>query len=346
MKDPLNYSKIAQYVAGECSEEEARAFESELEKYPDLSKLVKEFQKIWKTKKNRQIFWDVDSAWMHFNGKLGQTGKSSHRDNTVHNKPLHSHYRRKKNLVIRVAAIFMVIALTGLIAVLCFGNFEQNEQIALKEVITEKGQRVQIHLEDGSRIQLNADSKIIYPEYFETAKRTVQLTGEAYFEVNRDNRPFFVYTDGVAIEILGTEFNVKAYGDESVQVVVAEGKVRVLPVNTADQQAVELERGDMARLDRNGIDAITIIHDVDLQHYLGWLEYRLTFKEAKMAQVIMQLERWYGIEIEIADPEIAEMTLSANFVDETVQEVLQVIKLALDLEYDIEGRKVTFYPQS
>jgi len=345
MKNSLNYNKIARYVAGEYSEEEASAFESGLDEDPELSKVVKEFQKIWETKKNRRIDWDVDSAWQHFNEELNRARRISH-DKTDKNKPLHKPTKYNKSWIYRSAAVFMVIVLTGLFAVLYLGDLEQEELVTSREVITEKGQRVQVQLDDGSRIHLNSDSKIIYPVQFESDIRSVQLSGEAYFDVFRDNKPFLVRTDGVTIEILGTEFNVRAYGEESIQVVVAEGKVRVLPTGKSDMKAADLERGDMAKLNRSGDEEFSVLHDVDLHYHLGWLEYRLTFDEANMAQVVRQLERWYGIEIWLSDPVIADMTLTANFEDEPVHEVLRVIKLALNLEYKIQGREITFYLRS
>jgi transmembrane sensor len=239
----------------------------------------------------------------------------------------------------------MIIGLTSLFAVFYFGDFNQEEQFVTKEVITQKGQRVQVQLTDGSRIHLNAASKITYPEQFESDNRTIHLTGEAYFDINRDERPFIVYTDEVVVEILGTEFNVQAYEGEDVEVVVADGQVEVKLASNTNGESAILQRGEMARVDRSAESGFILMQGVDLQRHLGWMEYRLIFDDTPMNRVFRQLERWYGVDINYTDPAIAEMTLSANFEDEPLQAVLQVIKLALNLEYEIRGNNVTFYAE-
>ena len=342
MKNDVNYNLITRYVAGECSEEEAFALESRMKNDSELAKIVEELQNIWDAKNQRPNSWDVESAWKRFNRELARTQKT-HQKKPTRSKPILEHKRPGKSWFLRITAVFMVVGLTGLFALLSFDEGEEMDEFITKEVITEKGQRIQIQLDDGSRIQLNADSKITYPEFFESDSRTVHLSGEAYFEVYHDERPFIVHTDGVAIEILGTKFNVQAYEEESIEVVVADGKVGVKLSEILESETNVLERGDMARMDRAGNGTLSVYRDVDIQNHLGWLEHRLTFDDVTMDRVTTQLERWYGVDIEITDPTVVELALSANFENESLQEVLRVIKLALNIEYELEGRQVTFY---
>jgi transmembrane sensor len=166
-----------------------------------------------------------------------------------------------------------------------------------------------------------------------------------------DERPFVVYADEAVVEILGTEFNVQAYEvqayeeEEEIQVVVTDGRVAVRHIDAPEDQAAFLERGDMASLRRNGTSSLSVIRDVDLRRHLGWLEYRLEFDGASLDQVVKRLERWYNIDINLADPSLSDIIFTGVFEGESVYEVLQTLQISLDLEYEIQGQEVTLLPR-
>ncbi len=336
------FIQISRYISGECTEIEKMEFEKRMEQDPDLKNEVLDLQAIWNTKKKHKIDWDVDSAWKRFNQEIKRNenirsgvSKINHKNNNLSRSGL--------NWGLRIAAIFTVI---GFISVFMYLNIEESsdlEQIGLSEATTESGQRIQMQLEDGTKVYLNSGSSMKYPEVFGQDSRYVELTGEAYFDVNSDERPFFVYTDDVTIEILGTEFNVKAYNEENIEVVVAQGLVGVKLSNSEESEQVVLSRGNMAQFEPQHRNELTIHQQVDLDRHLGWMAYRMAFENHTMKQISRQLERWYGVDIEFSDPEINELTVSANFEDESLREVLRVLSLALNLEYDISGRSVLIY---
>jgi transmembrane sensor len=336
------FIQIARYITGECSEIEKVEFEKRMEQDPDLKNEVHGLQAVWNTKKKHNIDWDVDSAWKRFNQEIN-------RKENIHSNS--GRYNRKKNnlrlsglnWVFRVAAIFTIIGFVSVFMYLSIDESSGLEQIGLSEATTERGQRIQMQLDDGTKVYLNSASRIKYPEVFDQDSRFVELTGEAYFDVNSDERPFFVYAGDVTIEIIGTEFNVRAYSDENIEVVVADGLVGVKLNNSDETEQVVLSRGNMAQLVPQQRNELSIYQQVDMDTHLGWMAYRMTFENHIMSQISRELERWYGVDIEFSEPEINELRVSATFEDESLQEVLRVLSLALNLEYEISGRSVLMY---
>ncbi len=248
------------------------------------------------------------------------------------------------NWIIRIAAVLLVSVLTSLFALVYMNEEGLDETISMREVVTESGQRATVHLDDGTRIRLNSGSKLIHPHEFENGERKVQLFGEAYFEIAKDERPFIVHADEALIEILGTEFNVQAYDEfDEIKVVVAEGRVAVRSDRQTYDNSAFLEKGDMASLMRGSEGRVTITQNVDLRRHLGWIEYRLNFDNIPLGQVAATLQRWYGVEIQFSDDHLKQMKLTADFEDASIHEVIRVMEIALNLQYQMQGRTITFY---
>ena len=125
-----------------------------------------------------------------------------------------------------IAASVLLVITFGVIFVLQQVGKTQN----LITKTTTRGQKSTITLTDGSQVRLNSESSLIYPERFEENVRSIQLVGEAFFDVARDeNRPFIIKSGEVTTTVLGTSFNVSAFPDEDIEVTVATGKVKVSP---------------------------------------------------------------------------------------------------------------------
>ncbi|WP_134090179.1 FecR family protein [Olivibacter sp. XZL3] len=201
------------------------------------------------------------------------------------------------------------------------------------------GQRKLLTLADGSRVWLGNASSIRYPKDFQHGKRELFLEGQAFFEVKPDkNKPFWVHANGLDIKVLGTSFNVKSYGDETMQTVtVATGKVSVNPAQ--DGQEWMLEKGEQViyhSADKTGIKQMA-----DLSVALSWKNGVLIFRNEPLEEIAEQLERWYGVSIEITSPSIANKQLSLSIKDEPLQRVLKMLSLAGDFRVEIRGSRVT-----
>lgn len=353
MNSKINQRLIYRYLADECTAGEKLIVQKWLESDPANREAVAALQKIWQVEPKKEIEPDIKLAWERIEKQLVRPEIDipvSLRQKNQNEFFTDQRRRRESGLGnnsiwLRAAAILLVAGFTALFGILWAPQMDTTEEPSMKEVVTESGQRAQVLLDDGTRVWLNSASRIEYPEKFHSETRTVHLSGEAYFEVMPGERPFFVYADEAVVRIVGTKFNVQAY-EENVEVVVAEGKVAVGFSDTRGMEESLLEKGDMAEIPRQGDGRISVTRQADLQRHLGWLEYRLEFDAAPLEKVAKVLERWYKMDIQFSDPSISDLRFTAVFEDESVYEILQALKLSLDLEYEIEDRNVVFYPGS
>jgi ferric-dicitrate binding protein FerR (iron transport regulator) len=213
-----------------------------------------------------------------------------------------------------------------------------------REVVTERGERARVQFADGTTAMLNVDSRLQLPRRFDAGRRVVHLTGEAFFEVKTDStRPFVLKTDDATVRVTGTSFNVRGYpDDEDVEVAVAEGGVvfRSHPATGADHtSALALTTGDVARL-RRASAQVTKRESADLDAFTAWTRGRLLFDNTPLRQVAGRLERWYNLDVEIRDAEIASLRLTADLKSQSVRNVLDVISTTLNIAYRIDDGTV------
>jgi transmembrane sensor len=176
--------------------------------------------------------------------------------------------------------------------------------------------------------------------------RTVHLSGHALFTVTHDSaRLFAVHTAHGTATDLGTQFVVRSYpGDSAVVVAVVEGEVSLRPgADTLSARpaadSLLLRPGDRGRATAAG--TLAVERGVDVDRYLAWSEGRLEFRNAPMRDVIAELGRWYDLEIRLANGAIAGRRLTASFNDESIDEVLGLIRASLDVRTARAGRVVT-----
>jgi transmembrane sensor len=212
-------------------------------------------------------------------------------------------------------------------------------------VATAPGATRSLLLDDGTRVTLGAASRLEHPRRFPGTAREVVLDGEAFFEVAHDaKRPFTVRSGGALTRVLGTRFDVRGYRGEPVRVVVESGRVRLRSAATAADTGVVLVRGDL------GVAApgerATMRAGVDPARYAGWREGRLEFDRAELSEVARELERWYGVEIRVADPALARRHLTLTLARAPIDEVLGAISLSLGARWHRTGNTVLISPSS
>jgi ferric-dicitrate binding protein FerR (iron transport regulator) len=147
-------------------------------------------------------------------------------------------------------------------------------------------------LEDGTKVWLNAGSSLTYPVAFIGKERKVSITGEAYFEVAKNKAmPFRITREGMVVEVLGTHFNVNAYGDEPhMKVTLLEGSVKISSGNVSGL----LKPGQQAKVKDNDINVNT---DVNVDQVMAWKNGYFSFEKASIREVMRQIARWYNIEV-------------------------------------------------
>ncbi len=210
------------------------------------------------------------------------------------------------------------------------------EELALLTLSTPKGGQYHVTLPDGSKVWLNADSRLKYPNRFTAPFREVELDGEAYFEVTSNaKQPFVVKTPNEQVEVLGTHFNVNSYRNEDVsKVALLEGKVRVVADN---RQSSTLRPGQQTLFSNNQMET----QNINVEESIAWKNGEFTFNNESLGAAMRQVARWYDIEIEV-DPSLKQLSLwgSVSRLD-NFDKVLKIIKMTDDnIKIKIEGRRV------
>ena len=168
-------------------------------------------------------------------------------------------------------------------------------KVVYNTITTPKGRRYHAVLPDGTEVWLNAASAIRYPTAFTGKERKVEINGEAYFEVvKNEEKPFVVNLENEAeVEVLGTHFNINAYdNEEAIRTTLLEGSVRV---RSGMRQAV-IRPGEQAQMRRNALDAIAV-KTADPEKVMAWKNGFFNFENASLEEILRQLERWYDIEV-------------------------------------------------
>jgi ferric-dicitrate binding protein FerR (iron transport regulator) len=214
-------------------------------------------------------------------------------------------------------------------------------EIVIKE--NPKGQKLQVTFPDGSKVRLNADSRLTFQKPFDDHQRVVTLQGEAFFEIAKDpQRPFIVQAGAIKTTVLGTSFNVRAYPEEDdIQVAVATGKVAVEKSHDtlgAATAANELVAAQMLTYHR--ASERTHLANVDVASISAWSNGVLMFHNASFGSIVKELERWYGVEFIITRSEPIKRGFSGSFENESLEQVLEGLAYASEFEYQLIGNKV------
>jgi transmembrane sensor len=178
-----------------------------------------------------------------------------------------------------------------------------NEPPEMNTLVIPYGSRSVITLSDGTKVWLNAGSRLIYPSRFVDRTREVFLIGEAFFDVHPDEKkPFVVKTADVLVEALGTRFNVSTYPEDySVQTVLAEGSVEVKRIGSGKhEKGVILVPGELAYFNKKTQE--TQIQQVNLDHYILWTQGLFSFSNTEFNRITKKLERYYNIRFQFDDP--------------------------------------------
>ena len=229
--------------------------------------------------------------------------------------------------ILAYAAVFI-----GVISIAAFSTSMFESKWVTKQ--TGKGEKRSLTLTDGSVIVLNANSSVKYAKDF-TSSRQVQLSGEAYFEVQRDTaHPFTITTGMIQTQVLGTTFNINAYQLEEVIVSVNSGKVAVENIQT--QERVLLEK-DQQVLFKDTAAPIASVTNSDDQR--AWTRNIIALNNTSLAKTAGILENWYDVEIDFEDTDIEELKITGKFKEEPLETVLQSIALINNLKIDTLTQK-------
>ncbi len=214
-------------------------------------------------------------------------------------------------------------------------NMRSGETI-YNTISTPRGGQYQLVLPDDTKVWLNATSALKFPVAFTGNSRTVELTGEAYFEVAKNPaRPFFVKVKDVEVKVLGTHFNIMAYDEEqAIKTTLLEGSVRTSMVNG---QLSILKPGQQAVIHDS---RLTIDDNVDLEEVVSWKNGKFHFNNADIKVIMRQIARWYDVDVEYRN--ISSETYLGGVVSrkEDLRQLLNYFEIAGKVHFTVEGRKI------
>jgi transmembrane sensor len=217
------------------------------------------------------------------------------------------------------------------------------------ETIVPLGQKSEIVLPDSTHVWLNSASRLRYPVGFGSAIREVFLDGEAYFEVTRDkHHPFLVQTSSLAVEVLGTKFNVKAYPDEmEVKTALLEGKVNLqvaLEAGKGDVETLEMKPGEMIEYSRTDHSVLRTGFKAD--EVIGWRSNRLIFRDDTFDKLVKKIERWYNVKIIYDKSLFSNQRLTVELLEgESLDRLFQIIEKAIHVNYRIDKQNIWISPK-
>ncbi len=202
-------------------------------------------------------------------------------------------------------------------------------------LITPKQCDYQVILEDGSIAHLNSSSKLIFPKSFMSQnERIVEIEGEVYFEVVKDNRPFIVKTQSQSLKVLGTKFNINTYTNNTITTLV-EGSVSVSKEN--DDRIIVLKPGEQSILNESGIS----VQEVDISDEIAWVRGEFIFRQKRLEDILNTLEFWYDFEVKYESEKVKDYVFFVKVKKMDNPETLfNLLEQASDIKFELKEKQL------
>lgn len=355
-------------LSGEASVEELGSLEKLISEHPEWQYAIQNIEDLWKHQSAKDYVQEEDAYMLHL-----------HRMTEL-NVPFGENLEvaalvpdKKSGFSKWYWAAAAVITLVGLFA---FSDFfsagSKRNKIAqpVNEVSTRPGSKSKIQLPDGSVVWLNAGSTLTYTKDFGKEIREVTLTGEGFFDVTKNvEKPFIINTTSISIKVLGTAFNVKAYPeDKQTEASLIRGSIEVtiksrpndkIILSPSEKLVVENEvpktdirDGRTGNIERTQLPVISTLMSVNKLKYspvdstvaeTQWVNNKLVFRDESFNELAVRMERWYDVDIEITDSNIAEERLNGIFETETIIQALEALKEFIPFKYEKTGNKIIIH---
>lgn len=307
---------IAKYLEGDCTSLEIKEVESWINSNPQNGKTFQRIKTIWEeTGKVRPLseVQETEAAWQKIKAEIKT------KPNTA------SKWKTLSFILPRAAAAVLVF--TSMIIFYLTQKNQGNQFVKMIEISTQKGEKRELALADGSTVWLNAESTIKYPQDFKGDTREIYLDGEAYFKVSHNpSKPFKVNTEDITTTVLGTEFNVQAYPEQNnIQIALDQGKVAVNYKN----DKMLLEPGKLINYNK-------ATHKLNKQSILDkhnqWRNNVLALNNIPLSEAVKIIERWFGVKIIVENDKLNTCLVTTSFKEPKVDAVLEILTSILSIE--------------
>lgn len=323
----MNSGEFLKYLTNKASDKEKEAFYASLQKNKPLEKEFLDARKVWdlaqlnnvrlSTKRKKQLF---EEFWQRS----------------------HQEIPREKRLVtvfLRYAAIVVLI-----LAIPVFYYLGRNKTTVSHDMLTTitcaPGDKSSVVLPDGSEVCLNSGSTIVFPNDFGNGQRQIRLEGEAFFSVRKNPKvPFVVEASEIEVEVLGTDFNLKAYPEESeILATLVEGRLKV----TSESESKMIMPNEKLVYNRSSRKMVQYRLS-DTSPETEWKEGRFVFRNESLADLELEMERWFDVDIEFADEEVKTRRFTGILERESILETISYFGISKYVDYKIDGNLITFY---
>jgi len=353
----INETKIIIFLSGLASEEEAREI------------------MLWKdeSQENKQIFRELEATY-HVSEIILNPEKY---DADLSYQKVSAQIIKTKNLHLfqfnfrRVAGYAAAVIITAGLTLFATNYYSvknaEVEKVVLNTIETPAGAKSLITLEDGTKIWLNGNSKLTYPNRFVDGQRIVKLEGEGYFNVAKDKtRPFKVETSGLSINVLGTIFNVKSYPEEGlIETTLIEGKIVLnkmiggneeqnLMTMKPNQKATFIKKEGLllnddvsaanlpvSEVTQRKKEKLLVAEDVDLDLVVAWKDDRMVFKNETFESIAVTMERRYNAKFDFIDKEVKQYRFSGTFEEISIDQALKALQFASPFRFEIKQDLIT-----
>jgi transmembrane sensor len=372
MEAPSNMDRFWLLVGlkldNEASEEELRELEQLIRDRPELQDQVNLARRVYNFKAFPLQAPDVDKSFSRHVQRLSnhllrqqpkhyETAEPLTAEEQTDDTPAQAIYTPLKGKLLRFSLIAGGIA-ASLILVFLITNHvgKQNGGSRTANVIsTRYGSKSKVQLPDGTQVWLNADSKLTYSKDFGNQEREVSLSGEAFFDVQKDvDHPFIIHTNNLDIKVLGTAFNIRSYQNEKTsEATLIRGAIEVT-LNNSPERKILMKPSDRIvvqnKTEVNTTPATTKEDSAGTIYWVGkvdvkekdnmsletvWKKNSLAFKNETLEDVAGRIGHWFNVKVSIEDEELKKMTYSCDFKDESLKQVMEALHLTGRFQYQI-----------
>lgn len=315
---------IISYLSGTATRDEIARLTGWVNENPNHYRYYQQMRNIWQISHPAFCAKDID------------TGKAHAR--LMHRMTSHKWYQSSYIQYWQYIAAVLLLPVLVLSAYLFMDRPDEQVDVVYHKIFAPYGTFSKVNLSDGSTVWLNAGSSLKFPVVFMGGKRNVFLSGEAFFEVESDKKnPFIVETQALRVRATGTSFNVEAYKKDSVvSVTMVKGQI---DVTIGKAQPFSMNPGE--RLGYNTNDFCREIQKTDPYKWYAWKDGMLIFRDDPLDYVFKRIGQTFNIDIAVKDTSIASHLYRATFEDESLDEILRLLKLTAPIRYKEYARRKT-----
>ena len=319
------YDLMGRHLTGELSDADRKDLDAWLEADAENQKVFEEITGVWKMteEQDSEIPFQATEAWGSVEQKLGWDEQEDADETPVRQLSPNRWW-------IGIAAAAAIVLLIG------YNWLYQNGSTPAQQLVfeTKATETRELVLPDGSRVWLNENSRLSYAASFE--ERSIQMEGEAFFDVTRmEDRPFQIVSGEARTKVLGTSFNIRAYPTENkIELTVETGKVS-FGKNEEKSQPIFIPAGESAVLVKKEEKVEKV--ETKISNATSWKNQKLDFDNTSMEEVIQSLERYFNIDIEVANRKILNCRARGSYNNPSLDNMFEVLKFMLYIDVQEQG---------